>query len=327
MNRDMKNDILRSKISFLPRLRWLLALCMVLTTFVAGVVSHAHAHAQEVPAEPDYSTPEKTLEALVHQIQGSIRTLDHDVFVYHYRPRKRFEEISKTQEKAAAVYSHYVRKTVYGTDAGDFVGMLGRGLYAAIDPVQSRSYGGENWVLFQIRLARGSRYWMVQDPTTGAPLLDQSTISSELSMAMERHFGCSMNSDGRLVTRRRCYHLRRLLLLRLKVAAISYHWGVGPRDVGPTLCKIQRGDAFFLTNLAPFRAEDIRVFGPSHFPFLDELADDLSEDRRAIQRMFDITGNPPLWPLLSRSWLRNRKSTHDEARAWAKKNLLVCDPN
>ena len=67
----------------------------------------------------------------------------------------------------------------YWANQGDDGGgnMYGRGLYVAVDPVATRSYGGIEWVLLRMEAPAGFRYLNVTSPTqNGAPEIEQIIV-------------------------------------------------------------------------------------------------------------------------------------------------------
>ena len=288
-----------------------------ITFFVFAVQAPSRAF-----AEGDLSTPEETLDAVVEAVKDQIQTLDHDVFVYHYRERTTSDSVKELRKDAAAIYTRYVQKTVYGPAPVYADSMLGNGLYAAIDPFSSREYGGSDWLLFQFRLARGSRYWDVTRETL---------FSEPLIEALNRHFHCVSRASWDMVSGgESCHSVRRQILGRLNVTAILYEWG---NYLAPTICNEGPRNAFYFTNLTPFRKEDIQVFGESYFPF----GDGRTESRRILESIVYFSlrttsagmsyrnrKKSELWPILDPIGPFEDRDLA-KARALAKKNLFGCE--
>lgn len=113
-------------------------------------------------------------------------------------------------------------------------GMLGNGLYLALDPVASRSYGGENWNLLQLELKRGVNY--VIDPVgheSEDGRKDYRTKLAGLGCVIQRPEDKNIASIQTFLEMgdAGCRKLKFRVLKDLNIKAIFYHWdGTATRD-------------------------------------------------------------------------------------------------
>lgn len=192
--------------------------------------------------------------------------------------------------------------------------MYGPGLYAAVDPVSTMSYGGgnQNWVLMQIRLPKGLRILDLQrDGSMNLPLKVQkyllglncpaawmknsAQLTSMLSANETYKNGRAMfaGGDDHIVVSDECLlAIRKILKDDLQIDAFAYSYqGSEFREcdlpVDGTnyyLTYSQSGNnprrqvAFVIANAVRFSSDDIRVFN-------SQTTDD-REDRVRIQSLF-----------------------------------------
>jgi hypothetical protein len=98
---------------------------------------------------------------LASALRPYVRVLSRPVTVYHWADRgwAGLGTSGPVDPRTPAVRSYVEWKTKGFWDINTaFMGVAGNGLYAAVDPISSYGYGGDNWSLFRLRVRKGTRF-------------------------------------------------------------------------------------------------------------------------------------------------------------------------
>ena len=182
----------------------------------------------------------------------------------------------------------------YWANQGDDGGgnMYGRGLYVAVDPVATRSYGGIDWVLLRMEAPVGFRYLNVTNPTeNGAPEIERIIVD------LGCHLEISTGINGRPSNGDRFKNLaglmgnkpgsapecivalKRILDEELKIDAFSYSYaGSSFAACQANGNSLQRTSAFVITSDRWLSRDRVRIFNAK--------TSDAREERLLIESMF-----------------------------------------
>jgi hypothetical protein len=263
------------------------------------------------------SEPPEAEAALTAWATSLVSTIDHPTYVfnYGYRPYMPFPltgpvqfdhpELGKYLAKRASRFENPDTKPQPFVMAG--------GLYASLDPVIGRTFGGigDEWVLVRVELPRGLRYL---DLRRSAPTVDQPLeLGPALAEAL-RQAGCTPPSVQSLfvgVESASCRAIALPALRSLQVQAILYDYATADLPG----CPPGRRGAFILLDAEALgsRAAFANDLGPS---------DAATPERRMIHTLFDWVRHnggayAPPWPAL-----RNLPSS--AVRSWTQQHLFGC---
>lgn len=263
------------------------------------------------------SEPPKAEAALTAWATSLVSTLARPTYVFHYgyRPYMPLPRTGPVQ------FDHPVLGKYLATRASRFFNLdtepqpfvLAGGLYASLDPVIGRTFGGigDEWVLVRIELPRGLRYLDLRRaaPTMGQPL----ELSRALAQAL-RQAGCTPPSVQSLfvgVESASCRGISLSALRSLQVQAVLYDYAT--TDLPG--CPPGRRGSFILLGT--------EALG-SAAAFASDLgrSDAATRERRMIHTLFDWVrrnggAHAPPWPAL-----RNLPSS--AVRSWTQRYLLGC---
>ena len=264
------------------------------------------------PGEP--SQPEAALAAWAAPL---VNTMAHSTFVFHYsyRPYMPLPRAGPVQFDDAALGKYLAKRAsrFFDPDTPPQPFVMAGGLYASLDPVIGRTFGGigDEWVLVRIELTPGLRYLDLRRaaPTADPPL----QLSPALAEAL-RQAGCAPTSAQSLfvgVDSASCRAIALSTLRGLQVQAVMYDYAT----VDLPGCPPGRRGAFILL--------DTGAWG-SLAAFVNDLgrADAATPERRMIHTLFDEAvhkggAHAPLWPAL-----------HDlpssAVRSWTQQHLFDC---
>ena len=259
-------------------------------------------------------TPEE-LAPLVAFIKKHVVVLEKPTHVYNYFDAKDADPIWRSALSADDPIGY--RSVLWnaegywrgqGSDGGS--NTMGSGLYAALDPISSRSYGGEmDYVLLRMELPKGARIVNLLDSTSKIP---------EEVVKIYETLGCTWRSGaipGGSVRRlfeakpgasRICIEtLREIVDGQLKIDALSYRYSAAIfRDcalperpsteppISTTLfMRPERRSAFVIMSNRWVRPESVRVF--------NRHTTDAADERLKIQSMYyktvaDMASDPAM---------------------------------
>jgi hypothetical protein len=287
-------------------MRILLALTLILLGASASAQTPSH---------------EQVINAFLRQY---VHELDYPIYVWHWFDSKGHDKVwqSRLSAFSKAGYDHLLStvqrywgsfcsgdKNLNPADCGSPVidrneNAFGPGLYAAIDPVSSMSYGGqeqERWVLMQMHLPKGFRYFnlamegktQVPDDVNNALVAlgcpEEAMINQGDKLEMFFHFGSIFGATGterpgdRHPSDQCLLSVRRILKDQLKLDGFFYSYDSsefkecddGNLTIGQPLNRL---GAFVIASAEKLKSSDIRVFN-SRTP-------DDNEDRVRIQSLF-----------------------------------------
>lgn len=212
-----------------------------------------------------------------------LKTIKRDLWTYHFSPRTTLGIPSKGPVDSKTDMSHFIE---LGVDAFEDTSLpqdpalaMGRGLYLANDPLESRKFGKTNWALLEITLKPGTRYL---DLRNGA---DYSEVDAGR--------GCPKLVFEFFKSSGPCRKLLIDALKELRVDAIAYEWWQFRAQFAP--CNPHRMYSAFLLTNRKLKSTPTRLF-VSEFPDHDSAL----EDRIFINSIYARAHSPwdPLWPEL-----------------------------
>lgn len=236
---------------------------------IAGIVGLTSVHAGPVDVQP-----------LVEALRPSVKTLARPVYVYHYVTRSRMTlavdgylaptHLAVTpflEQKIARFWDVNVPVRPFATASG---------LYAGVDPVSSRTFGGvgDGWAIVQIVLPAGFTFIDVRRPESP---LDAGRFPAAVREELARH-GCDAEFAEPLVTGLEsagCRAAATILLRALDVGGIVQSF---PRQAFVE-CVVPRPAGFILLQS--------KAFGAGVTLMTKETRDDEAQnDRRIIRDLF-----------------------------------------
>lgn len=132
------------------------------------------------------------ITSIVELFKSQTRVVQRPFYIYHWGVSAELRNSKAAQENASAAGLKLLRATKQGFLDGltqprrNDSNMMGPGLYMAVDPIQTRSYGpGENWSLLEIRLPLGFRMLEATTSSNGG-----STSSHNRAIEDLKKFSC-----------------------------------------------------------------------------------------------------------------------------------------
>ena len=186
------------------------------------------------------------------------KTLARDIYTYHYLTRSAAHVAPSglLDSKSPALTGHVASWSNYYWDLSQpgGTGMI-RGLYLATDPVVSRSFGKDEWLLYRIILRAGTSFLDTSEVT-------ENDATEYLSPAAERvalRAGCKETKWSYVLYKSfdpNCRALALRTLKKLKVALIDYSW----QSTEFTLGAKRPDDTFILIDPSVVLASDVQCF-------------------------------------------------------------------
>jgi hypothetical protein len=263
------------------------------------------------------SEPPQAEAALTAWASSLVITMDHPTYVfnYGYRPYMPLPRTGPVPFDHPELGKYLARRASRFEDPDTkpqpFV--MASGLYASLDPVIGRTFGGigDEWVLVRVELPRGLRYLDLRRaaPTADPPL--------ELGLALAealRQAGCTPSSVQSLfvgVESASCRAIALPALRSLQVQAILYDYATADLPG----CPPGRRGAFLLL--------DAEALG-SRAAFANELgaSDAATPERRMIHTLFDwVLHNGGAY---AAPWPALRNVPLSAVRAWTQQHLFGC---
>lgn len=141
-------------------LRYFLVFAVSFLVFTAACVGPALKENMRLPASNTIESSQKVIAEFLSQY---VHVLDVPVYVYNWSDAKyrdpswqdRFASDDARGYEALLASSQIFYKNQGKNDGGD---NFGKGLYLALDPVSTQNYGGDSWLLMQLRLGKGFRF-------------------------------------------------------------------------------------------------------------------------------------------------------------------------
>ncbi len=155
----------------------------------------AFASAAAETKKQTYEFEGTDITAFVEHFRPAVKTLKKPVTVYNWSsssqsdfwkvPQKPNDEnlVAMAQRMGQSFWRNY------GSQDSERGGMYGYGLYAALDPVVTRSFGGTQWVLLEMQFPAGFKMIDLYDP------IQKTKSSANLNTLSEinKKFKCSMS--------------------------------------------------------------------------------------------------------------------------------------
>ena len=308
-------------------------------TFVLLILACGTSFAQNTamtpwptPAPTPVPTPaigkqlsDEELKPLVSYLKKFVKELTKPVHIYHYFDAQGADPVWRSKMSAGDQLGY---RSVYwnadgywrdqGTDGGS--NMMGRGMYFALDPVATRSYGGgKDYVLIRVQLPKGVKMF---DVTWGQG--GDTSVPAEIVKIYET-LGCTwgvfgMGSTTKTVSNlmepkpmahRICVDTMRKIIdrdLGVDVLAYGYNSSVfkeclsngapGGMIVNGVATKPERSTAFVLMSNRWVRPEQVRIF--------NRQTPDAMDERLRIQSMYykslsDQANDPVMAPMLAQT--------------------------
>ena len=262
------------------------------------------------------------IEPLVAFIKKHVVVLEKPIFIYNFFDAKDADPVWRSQLSAAdpiGYRSVQVSAEGYWRGQGEDSGSntMGNGLYAALDPVATRSYGGEeDFVLRRMELPKGARIVNLLNSTSKIP--DDVVKIYESLGCVWRNGAIPGGSVRRLFeakpgSSQLCFDtLRNIVDGELRVDALVYRCSAAVfRDCSPSVrpstepplsttlfTRFERRSAFVILSNRWMRPESVRVFNRHTTDALDE--------RLKIQSMYyktvaDMASDPAMGRSLAHS--------------------------
>lgn len=232
-----------------------------------------------VPAQAD-------VDDFVRIISPFVYVLDHPVYVYNWHPASSDSELStNSQDPKSYKNLKDMANRYWGhqTASGNTSDMFGTGLYAAVDPVSTFSYGGggDSWVLTQMKLPSGFKMLDLARDVGFVLPLDQSGIITKLgcpeSWKYQPLLMNMMNPSAYAGYPKCAAAIREIFKDKIKIDGFSY----GYESTRYKECDSQDANlqsAFVIVRDDKIPASSVRIF--------DRITQDDQSDRLRIQSLF-----------------------------------------
>jgi hypothetical protein len=263
------------------------------------------------------SEPAKTEAALVVWASPLVTTIERPAYIFHYgyRPYMPLPRSGPVQFDHPLLRKYLASRATrfYNPDTPTRPFMLAGGLYASLDPVIARTFGGigDEWVLVRIELPPGLRYL---DLRRGAPTAEPPLeLSPALGEAL-RQAGCTPSSVQSLfigVDSASCRAVALAALRDLQVQAILYDYVTSDLPG----CPRGRRGGFILLDTEALGSLAAFVSDPGR-------SDAATPERRMIHTLFDWVlhnggAHAPPWPTL-------HDAPGSAVRSWTRRHLFGC---
>lgn len=221
--------------------------------------------AQPTAAQSPAATP---TERILRVLAPRVRPLDRGLVTFHYENARATENI-ETQNQVLSHLRWVIHRFANSTiQSGDMVGL---GLYVAIDPTSTRSFGGNNPWLFVVPLAAGARVLNVMDDGN-ADVADMQSLLAEMKCnpadkavtSLEDVPGAFRNS-----TDTECRKVWIDALTTLRVDAVLYGYNASTLGLG---CRSGRGEALSIVSDKALRETELALYTNDHVVASDRRA-------------------------------------------------------
>jgi hypothetical protein len=207
------------------------------------------------------------VEALIVDLVKFTNVVKKSFELYHWAPRAQVQAKTPTKLHDPAGYRYFRAKVDRFNVNRDMGSMMGNGLYSALDPVATTSYGGGDPLLVTVHMKPGTRFMDVRN----FQLRDQTSAALKL-------LGCSYDSGFETAMERdACGKYFKLAMLALEVGAIEYGYN-------SSLDCESRQTAFVVLRSASFDAADVGLLMPA----TSDLSD--TETRDAALAVYRLAG-------------------------------------
>lgn len=257
-----------------------------------------------------------------------VKKLERPLHVYHYTSRGDLglPKTGKLDVAKKPIFNYVREASEYFWDLGqpDGTGMI-RGMYLASDPVASRDFGGDHWILFRVALPRDARYLDMIE-------LEKSNRIPESLSAQLAESGCTETKWSYLIYKSfvpACREIATRALRELDLDYISYGWV----SAGYPTCLSRPDDTVLLLRASALAKDSVRVF---YLEIPHKEKDGLAEQRmlerfflRARPNLASSGYTPPISdPLAYRLWPELDASAPSDAEfeAYLAANIFGC-PN
>jgi hypothetical protein len=270
---------------------------------IASLLLPLSAHAVGNPAS--FSDP------LAEFAKPYARSLSREINVYHWTELHHVVHAPDKSpllaiDQRARDYAYFVKQTFWNADyrpAGDID--LGAGFYVAIDPVVTRSFGGEGdkWALIQTVIPAGARFLAIEK---------EGVFPTALKLAAQQA-NCPIASLKELFAKAHvgdCRAARDKLIAQLDLTSVRYRY----KAQAFTACATRPPFAFVIFDDRALRLDRMVSFTSD----LPEHDDPQSENRRLIEALWETGPKKPLWPKLKGA------KPASGLGPWMRDNLLGC---
>jgi hypothetical protein len=212
-----------------------------------------------VAAHADDALFAKAVERMTPILAKRVVALDRELVTFHYEtsyPGWTPTKLNQIQHHILSWPSHFFDTSVLG-DA------VGRGIYVAIDPVATRSYGGTQGdpQLYVITLKKGAVLLNGTDDLPEAEMQEMWSIANSLNCTSGKTAGTDLTTPIEQILQSQSEDCRKIVtvtLANLKVEAIAYNYsGVGLSD-----CR-SRQVAINIVSPNAIKAEDLALYTDS----------------------------------------------------------------
>ena len=293
------------------------------------------------PSRPARKSLAEVLPLVMPELRAAaapgVVVLDHDIDVFPYRPLSPADAGTyfppdstwATRSINAGTQGTYLNPNEnLGPDAAK--NLLGPAVYTAIDPAVSRSYASPGffrneplqpnapWLLFRIRLARGTKILDLNRTTQLSESLQETLRYSLGCGSAYRSLQASIFGPRTVESETpwNCRPLAKRLVQELGITAVAYSWSSSLSRLGATICPTPSYSALILTGLVPAGSV------VAYTSVLPPQGDSESETRTLLQAVYGRTigtSYPPLWPSLAA-----QPVSDEDVRIYARDHLYSC---
>lgn len=257
-------------------------------------------------ADPDYSV-----------FRSQVREMPRRIFAYHFRERHVDLHLPQSgyvdtldPKYRDAIRDKFIHDMNAFTDSdADANGSrLGPGVYASGNPVQSWSFGGDNFSLYAVPIRKGAHYFDVRK--------DSKVPFTSAQKALLKDYGCSKDSLRGLVSAGSgdCREFVIGLVKALNVSVIVYDWD-HPREIPE--CPVPNTVAFNLIGEDGVDWPRFRYLTRESAPIY--AVDSAAEDRTVINEYLVQAWYKPAW-----SVTQTNNAPKVDAKAWIRENIYTC---
>jgi hypothetical protein len=251
---------------------------------------HSENPANRALASDGLATPEISL---AEPLRGYVKTLGQGIYTYHYVTREQVGVaptgvLDLTDPKLT---SHLQGWASYFSNLSQPKGTgMVRGLYLATDPVASRAFGKDHWLLYRVALQAATKYLDLKS------LVGQDGIPSDW-VAKLNAGGCDLAKvDNNRWTDLfyksfdpACRRIALQTLTDLGVELIDYDW----ISTGFTSCPTRPTDAFILLTTKDLPADAVRIFYAELPHSGQDLEEQLATEGAFLQVVSTPSGSEP----------------------------------
>lgn len=292
--------------------RWSLTFCLLLTGFQSRAESRGERYA----------------ERLANIFRPYVATLDRDLWTFRYEAKEDFRPQSQIdlQKRIGPWADRFFNPDiVLGADTGP-------GVYVAMDPVATATWGRTEPRLYAIKIKRGTKVLIGDQSETPSDVL-----RSLDGLILEMRCGATSTAADdighavgffRMNENRDCRHVVVEAIRRLGVQALSYGFSSVPvkncRSTG-TAISIISSAAISLEEINGYSDDGAIEGSPSITPFVYALFEQNKNDYYAQSLLADL----PTWQAFRKAFHffdRSPMASSEDLEKWKAEHILKCGP-